>query len=203
MSTSIDLTERRFGALVAKSRAAKGYWVCECDCGANKQVRGDHLRGGLVASCGCLKGAACQAAAQKHGMFGTPAYGVWATMLSRCRNPKSKDYARYGGRGITVCARWLLFENFYADMGAPPPGMSIERDDVNGHYEPGNCKWATAQEQARNRRSNRTIETPQGSMLLVEASEVSGLDVSTLRHRIRTKWPVAELFAPIKRDFRD
>ena len=87
-----------------------------------------------------------------HGLSHTRAYHCWRGMKVRCSNPRYDWYEYYGGRGIAVCERWLIFENFYADMGDPPPGMSLDRIDVDGNYEPGNCRWATAAEQVANRR---------------------------------------------------
>jgi hypothetical protein len=84
------------------------------------------------------------------GRVATPTYWIWAQMIQRCTNPRHKDWARYGGRGITVCDRWLKFENFLADMGARPDGLSIERRDNSKGYGPGNCTWATALEQRHN-----------------------------------------------------
>jgi hypothetical protein len=86
---------------------------------------------------------------------GTTTYYIWAAMLQRCTNPRNKDWKLYGGRGITVCERWLSFSNFLADMGEKPDGLSVDRINVDGNYEPDNCRWATAHEQAHNKRVPR------------------------------------------------
>lgn len=93
----------------------------------------------------------------KHGMCYTPTYGSWRSMLGRCLNPRYARYESYGGRGIKVCAEWTFFDNFFADMGVRPEGTTIDRIDVNGNYEPGNCRWATLSEQQRNKRPFRIL----------------------------------------------
>ncbi len=111
-------------------------------------------------------------------------YTCWQQMLNRCRNPKTTHYEDYGGRGITVCARWSLFENFLADMGPAPAGMTLDREDNDGNYEPGNCRWATPVEQARNTRRNVFLEVDGRQVCLTEAAEMRGLKVTTLWQRL-------------------
>lgn len=154
---------QRFTRLTVIARAGKDRWKVRCDCGVEKFVYTQSLRT-TTKSCGCLKR---EADAQrrgtiKHGRAGSattkrhPVYSVWAAMLQRCNNPKAISYERYGGRGIRVCERWHTFANFIADIEErPSPKHSIDRIDPNGHYEPGNVRWATAAEQARTRRLSR------------------------------------------------
>lgn len=151
----------RFGRLVVLSGQGKKR-ECLCDCGNTIKVgRTSDLTSGNTASCGCLRREVTRANRLKHGAASgtkvTRAYGVWQTMLQRCRNPRNHKWNDYGGRGISVCERWNEFANFLQDMGEPPIGLSIDRVDNDGNYEPGNCRWATSQQQAANRRRKNVL----------------------------------------------
>jgi hypothetical protein len=157
-----DITGQRFGRLVAikvvsKTRRAAPRidtkWLCQCDCGQQHITGLTSLRTGSTSSCGCLaaEGNNATHGAARNGKL-TPEYMSWKGMRARCQYKKHKDYKSYGGRGITVCERWSKFENFLADMGERPPGYSIERIDVNGHYEPANCTWIPMSDQPKTRR---------------------------------------------------
>jgi len=152
-----DLSGQRFGRLTAVAfvgtSTKKSMWQCACDCGAEKLVRSTHLTGGKIKSCGCLRDELHVVRVTTHGMSKTRPYRIWRDMLNRCHYEKYPERHLYGGRGIVVCDRWRQsFEAFIADMGVPPANLSIDRIDTDGNYEPGNCKWSTAKEQARNRR---------------------------------------------------
>ncbi len=123
-------------------------WVCRCSCGVVREIPAGNLRGGLSTSCGCERKGNV-----KHGLAGSLTYGSWCNLIQRCTNPKHPKHKDYGGRGITVCRRWLKFENFLADMGEKPaPRMSVERTNNDKGYSPSNCIWATNKVQANNRR---------------------------------------------------
>lgn len=121
-----------------------------------------------------------------------PLYRTWQGMLSRCEHPSDPDYARYGGRGIAVCESWHTLENFTRDMGPRPPGMTVDRRDNDGNYEPGNCRWATASEQASNRRSTRLIEFNGKRQTLAKWSSETGIGRVLISHRLRAGWSVVE-----------
>jgi hypothetical protein len=151
---------RTFGRLTILEDAGRYHrqqlYRVRCQCGIEKIIRGYQLTAGKTVSCGCLRNERTVARSTTHGLYGTPENRVWASMRDRCRNPNASGFRHYGGRGITVCERWNSFENFLADMGPRPQGSSLDRIEVNGNYEPGNCRWATPAQQAINRRPRAT-----------------------------------------------
>ena len=150
----IDLKGKKFGLLTVVQfertpKQGKIRWMCVCGCGNRKSILGQHLRSGKIISCGCLR------KKLNHGYSRTKTYKAWQEAKSRCSNPKRGSFKDYGGRGITMCERWKSnFPSFLEDMGERPSGFSLERKDVNGNYEPGNCRWIPKVEQGLNKRNS-------------------------------------------------
>lgn len=154
-----DLTGRVFGRLTVICLRNEGrlkktrFWLCRCECGKETVVSKFNLFDGLTKSCGCLHRDELSIISTTHGQSKTRTYHIWQGMHARCTNPNAQGWKNYGGRGITVCPEWKVFENFLRDMGECPPGKSIDRYPNNdGNYAPGNCRWATNKEQAENKR---------------------------------------------------
>lgn len=164
---SVDLAGKRFGWLVATRRGPStpewhARWYFRCDCGIEKLILASRVRLGATRSCGCRSRKHGQARAVKRNGVGdgTPEYNAWLGMRYRCTVVSAHNYASYGGRGITICARWADFRCFFADMGPRPSARhSLDRINNDGNYEPGNCRWATPTQQGRNRRDSKlTLE---------------------------------------------
>lgn len=206
-----DITGIKFHRLTVVEKTAvrvaeKVMWRCACECGNTTLANSSQLRTGRRTSCGCAKKSGSQIYKRppRHGHFvgnrPTPTYRAWSGMLNRCRNDRSDSWVYYGGRGIKVCDRWLTFENFLADMGEKPKGLSIDRKDNNGDYRPENCRWATDIEQHRNR-SDSLLWTFKGeTKTLAEWSEVTGINHCTLNSRVKDRgWDVAQsLTTPVQ-----
>ena len=154
----VDISNRRFGRLLVLSYDGKSRWWCQCDCGVTKTIAGWALKSGDTQSCGCYHKE--KFTHKSHGMSRTRTHNIWKGMRKRCNNKNSASYQNYGGRGIKICPRWNKFENFLADMGECPMGMSLDRINNGGNYEPKNCKWSTRVEQNNNRRPRRRGKKP-------------------------------------------
>jgi hypothetical protein len=172
-------------------------YLCRCECGAIRSVDGIALRKGHTKSCGCYKRDITSLRRKSHGhtVNGkvSRAYASWRHMLQRCYDQNIPNFKNWGGRGILVCERWRLsFENFLKDMGEPLPDTTLDRfPDNDGNYEPGNCRWATHAEQAKNTRRNRYLTFNGQRRALSEWARIAGIGATTLRRRMDDlHWPL-------------
>lgn len=175
-------------------------WVCRCDCGKELSVPALNLTRTVrrTESCGCL----AVERSSTHGLSDRPEYSVWNNMLQRCTNPNNPTFQYYGARGITVCDRWASsFANFFADMGSrPSPDHSIERRDVNGNYEPGNCYWATLDVQHSNRRDNVWLEYQGKQYTKSQLAAMAGMSIQVLNSRLNSGWSLEEAMSkPVRK----
>lgn len=202
--TSENLVGMKFGRLTVmdrespKSKKAKGLWVCKCECGNVIKVNTSDLKSGNTTSCGCKRKETLRQLRTKHGESNTRLYNVWSDMKKRCYNTKNVDYKNYGGRGITVCDEWMDFQNFYEwaiangyDETAPRGQCTIDRIDVDGCYEPENCRWVDRYIQMNNKRNNRILTYNGESHTLAEWCEIVNIPYSCLKSRLnKLHWSV-------------
>lgn len=192
MSKKIAVEEhvgKTFGRLTVVRETRPGRWLFLCDCGTEKEIRRDSVFSGNTTSCGCLLRQMTAARSTTHGHSKggklTREFKAWRAMKARCYSPSNNRFPAYGGRGITVCERWRhSFENFLADMGPCPPGLTLDRQDNSKGYSPENCRWATPSEQARNRRNSHMITLAGESMTVAEAAERHGLTYAELHKQL-------------------
>lgn len=181
----LDISGLKFGNFTAvsfievKNKARNAYWKFLCDCGEFEDICAYDVKSGKRSCCKKCK------AKQRSSVSKTDEYKIWCDVKTRCTNKNHRSYKNYGGRGISVCKKWLeSFDEFMKDLGPrPSKDHSIDRIDYNGNYEPENCRWANHTEQARNKRNNIYVEYEGETMLLVEASEKSGINEACLRAR--------------------
>lgn len=193
----VDLVGKTFGKLqvlefVGRPKtgtSGDSLWRCRCVCGGESVAYGCNLKSGKSTTCGCGIAVGLLKSNTTHGKYYTPEHRAWTGLKTRCFNSNEKTWKYYGGRGITVCCRWLGengFSNFLEDMGERPSSKhSIERDDVNGNYEPTNCAWATRKEQMRNKRNTLRILHNGELIPLKTVCEQAGVNYYSARCRMR------------------
>ena len=199
MGKIIDLAGQYFGVLTviqkADSKNSKAHWLCRCQCGKTTTVRGEHLRNGATKSCGCN-------ANIKHGLSKTRLYNIWNGMIQRCHFPHHKDYPRYGAVGIKVCDLWKNdFMAFFkwAESNGYDEGLTIDRVDGNGGYEPYNCRWETPKVQAFNRRDTVVVEYEGDKISLAELAARLKLPTTTVFRKYKEGKAVGDIVAYAKK----
>lgn len=193
-----NMIGRKFGRLIVLELDGKTSncllaYKCRCECGTVKTVCGSCLRRGLTKSCGCLlfEGRAGKDnPSYIHGLTNSQTYRSWANMIQRCTNPHNHKWPRYGGRGIKICAEWMVFANFLRDMGPSPAGFSIERKDVNGDYEKSNCCWLHHPLQGKNKTNHRLITFNGMTKPFFAWAEHLGISYGALRQRLQHGWSI-------------
>lgn len=193
ITSFIDLTGSKIGrwTVISRCEDRPKYWLCKCECGTTRIVNGGNLRQGQTRSCGCWNIESITTRLTKHGRTGTKAFNIWLLMKDRCYNPRNKRYRDYGGRGIAISPLWITdFSRFLLDMGEPSPGDSIERIDVNGNYEPGNCKWIPRSEQAKNRRDTVRIKAFGREMIQNDWARLLGVTPSHIWYVLRKGYSI-------------
>lgn len=190
MAKFIDITGDKYGRLTPLKYLGNRMWECKCDCGEIKVVSSNHMRRGLVKSCGCLN--RDQPHKTIHGDRQTRLYKIWIDMRQRCSNPNNSAYKNYGGRGVRVCSEWNDYQVFKAwAMGnGYDENLTIERVDVDGGYNPDNCEWITRKDQGFNRRNNHVLTYNGETKTLTEWCNELNLSYDMVRGRLKRGWTV-------------
>lgn len=191
-----ELEGKKFNFLTVLYYYGNKKWLCRCDCGNLVKVVSTELKKGTTKSCGCWKKKYNKQCRTKHGQFQSKLHTVWGNMKRRCYNENCKMYSTYGGRGISVCDEWKNdFKNFYDwsmangyDENAERGQCTLDRIDVNGNYEPSNCRWVENKVQQNNRRDNRIIEYKGEKYTLTQICEKFSLDSRNISWRLRNGW---------------
>ncbi len=204
-SVEIKVGER-YGRLTVIAQAERSAdnrvrFLCRCDCGNERVVIAKHLKSGNTKSCGCYKHDQGVMANTTHNMRKTRLYRIWAAVKYRCTNPNSHGWYKYGARGITICDEWLKFEPFrdWALANGYRDDLTIDRIDVNGNYEPSNCRWATNYTQSNNRRNNVYITHEGVTHTLKEWADITGVNYYTMHNRYKAGKPASEILAPCQK----
>ena len=190
MSKRVDVVGKTYGMLLVLEHvdgiSPNEKYLCQCECGKEAVVRKCHITSGHTRSCGCYHDTILTAGLRtKHGMARTPTYECWKGMKQRCYQPSAASYKSHGARGITVCDRWRnSFELFLEDMGTRPDGLTLDRIDNNGNYEPANCKWSTPKEQGNNKRNNKFYTVAEVTKNLEGWTQSTGLTRQALSWRL-------------------
>lgn len=191
-----DLAGKRFGRLtVVRFDGVRGrhtHWECMCDCGKKSISTSCNLVRGNTTSCGCYKVEIISQKKKTHGLSRHKIYNAWRSMIDRCENSENIGFKRYGGRGIKICKRWHVFENFIKDMGFPTGKMAIDRIDNNKGYSKLNCRWVTYSVNARNTSKTVYLEFEGKKVPLIELSEKYGINYKCLQKRIKRGWTVKD-----------
>lgn len=176
----------RLSVAIVSGKEKRRFGKWRCACGNFARIPIGRVVGGYIKSCGCLKREVQLTVGLKHGYKGTPTYSSWSAMKSRCLNTISKDFPRYGEKGVTMCSAWLKFDNFLSDMGERPPKTTLDRyPNNNGNYEPGNCRWASHIEQARNKDNFTLVKTPSGIFPLIDYAKTIGISNGAAHLRLK------------------
>lgn len=200
-----DLTGQRFERLFVvkeqgRNKQGKAMWLCKCDCGNEKVIYSNNLLSGNTLSCGCLHKEKLSAISSTHKKCRTRLYKTWANMKSRCNNSKASNYAYYGDKGIGICNAWSTdFMGFYnwAIGNGYLDDLTIDRIEVDGNYEPSNCRWATMQEQDNNKTSNQVVTYEGKAMTIAQWSRNTGISYYALIQRLHLGWSVKRMLTTI------